>query len=217
MKEQKASSEEEIKNLKAMTDKMKKKIDYCKEQMEKGNEHIQTLEEKKSTYKKQIIALKQHNNQNNSNKDTIVQKQEQQLQAKIAELTDKNSQIRELNIDKQKIQNELDEAQNMNKSLSQKLDESIKSLESNAQLIQWFNKQLNQKQSSVSNNLFTGAAGSSTITAPISKPPMSSMAGSTFKPSISSIDQMGAGSSTMSGLGARSGSKGNLLDTSKDL
>jgi len=35
-----------------MTEKMKKKIEYCKDQMEKGNEHITSLEEKKSSYKK---------------------------------------------------------------------------------------------------------------------------------------------------------------------
>ena len=86
---------------------MKKKIEYCKDQMEKGNEHIQSLEEKKSQYKKQVIALKQQTTNTVGNKETIIQKQEQQLQAKINELTDKNSVIRELNIDKSQLEYKL--------------------------------------------------------------------------------------------------------------
>lgn len=44
-----------------------------------------------------------------SGKETLIQKQEQQLQDKINEITEKNSQIRELNIDKQSLENKLKE------------------------------------------------------------------------------------------------------------
>ena len=53
--------------------------------------------------------------------------------------------IRELNIDKTKLENDLTDTKNVVTALQTKLDESVKSLESNAQLIQWFNKQLNEK------------------------------------------------------------------------
>ena len=68
--------------------------------MEKGNEHIQQLEDKKTQYKKQMMALKQQTQTNIGNKDIILKKQEDEIQRKVAELSEKQSQIRELNIDK---------------------------------------------------------------------------------------------------------------------
>lgn len=59
--------------------------------MEKGNEHIQQLEEKKSSYKKQILSLKNQNSQHMGNKDTILKKQDEQIQEKIKELTERQS------------------------------------------------------------------------------------------------------------------------------
>ena len=82
-------------------------------------------------------------------------------------------------MDKQKLENELSDSQNLNKTLGVKLDESLKSLESNAQLIQWFNKHLNEKHSSLSSGLFN----------PAPKPPTSKEP-TTFKPSFSSVDQL---------------------------
>lgn len=108
--------------------------------MEKGNEHIQQLEDKKTTYKKQMMALKQQTQTNIGNKDIILKKQEDEIQAKVSELSDKQSQIRELNIDKQKLENDLDATRQQNQALKQKLEESLKSLESNANMIQWLNK-----------------------------------------------------------------------------
>jgi len=74
VQEQKSQQDEDVTNLKAMTEKMKKKIEYCKEQMEQGNTHIQELTEKKNQYKKQITALKQSGSQNLGSKDTIINK-----------------------------------------------------------------------------------------------------------------------------------------------
>ena len=96
-----------MKSQKQMIQKQQMKIEYCKEQMEKGNDHIQSLEDKKSNYKKQIMALKQQNAQNSSNKDIIIKKQEDELQHKVHEINSKLSEIRELNLDKQKLTNEL--------------------------------------------------------------------------------------------------------------
>lgn len=104
---------------------------------------------------------------------------------KVGEITEKQSQIRELNIDKQKLENDLSETQNFNKQLKTKLEESLKSLESNANMITWLNKQLNEKQSSTASGLYGGIT---------SKPPMGStsqMSSTSFKPSIATIDQMG--------------------------
>ena len=104
---------------------------------------------------------------------------------KVGEITEKQSQIRELNIDKQKLENDLSETQNFNKQLKTKLEESLKSLESNANMITWLNKQLNEKQSSAASGLYGGIT---------SKPPMGStsqMSSTSFKPSIATIDQMG--------------------------
>lgn len=91
---------EDHKTLKAHNDKLQKKIEYCKDQMDKGNEHIQQLEEKKTQYKKQMMALKQSTQTNIGNKDIILKKQEEEIQRKVNELTEKQSEIRELNIDK---------------------------------------------------------------------------------------------------------------------
>lgn len=145
LQEAKDKGDEDSKALRAQTEKQKKKIEHCKEQMEKGNEYIQQLEEKKNQYKKQILGMKQSAEQNTSNKDTIIKKLEDQLQMKANEITEKNSQIREVNIDKQKLENDTAELQNLNAQLKTKLQESLKSLESNAQMIQWLNKQLNEK------------------------------------------------------------------------
>jgi peptidoglycan hydrolase CwlO-like protein len=41
VQESKDKQDEDVVSLKALTEKMKKKIEFCKEQMEKGNEHIQ--------------------------------------------------------------------------------------------------------------------------------------------------------------------------------
>jgi hypothetical protein len=38
-----------------------------------------------------------------------------------------------------------------------KLEESLKSLESNANMIQWLNKQLNEKQTSTASGLYSGS------------------------------------------------------------
>ncbi len=74
------------------------------------------------------------------NKDTILKKQDEQIQDKIKELTEKQSQMRELNIDKYKLENDLIEMRNFNEALKKKLEESLKSLESNANMISWLNK-----------------------------------------------------------------------------
>jgi hypothetical protein len=42
------------------------------------------------------------------NKDIILKKQEEDIQRKVNELTEKQSEIRELNIDKQKLENDLE-------------------------------------------------------------------------------------------------------------
>jgi hypothetical protein len=68
--------------------------------MEKGNEHIQQLEEKKSAYKKQVLQLRQQTTNNLSSKDQLIKNLEDQLQQKAQTITAKNSEIRELNIDK---------------------------------------------------------------------------------------------------------------------
>lgn len=145
LQEAKEKQEDDLKSLKALNDKFQKKIEYCKDQMEKGNEHIQQLEEKKSNYKKQMLALRTQSQQTASSKDQLIRKQEEQAQQKVNEMAEKQSQIRELNIDKQKLEGDLQEAKNFNQALKTKLEESLKSLESNAQMIQWLNKQLNEK------------------------------------------------------------------------
>jgi hypothetical protein len=120
------------------------------------------------------------------NKDTIMKKQDEQIQEKIKDLTEKQSQIRELNIDKQKQENELLEMKNFNEALKKKLEESLKSLESNANMISWLNKQLNEKQSSTTSGLYSNFGGAT-------KPPTPSItSGSQFKPSFSGIEQMGS-------------------------
>ena len=125
--------------------------------------------------------MKQSAEQNTLNKDTIIKKLEDQLQMKANEITEKNSQIREVNIDKQKLENDTAELQNLNAQLKTKLQESLKSLESNAQMIQWLNKQLNEKQSSVATGLYSG------YQAP--KPPAPT-ASTTFKPTFSGMDSL---------------------------
>jgi outer membrane murein-binding lipoprotein Lpp len=69
------------------------------------------------------------------NKDIILKKQEEDIQRRVNELTEKQSEIRELNIDKQKLENDLDGTRSQNQALKSKLEESLKSLESNANMI----------------------------------------------------------------------------------
>ena len=70
---------------------------------------------------------------------------------------------------------------NFNEALKKKLEESLKSLESNANMISWLNKQLNEKQSSTTSGLYSNFGGVSA-----SKPPAST--NTQFKPSFSAID-----------------------------
>ena len=80
------------------------------------------------------------------------------------------------------------EMKNFNEALKKKLEESLKSLESNANMISWLNKQLNEKQSSTTSGLYSNFGGVGA-----SKPPTPSItSGSQFKPSFSAIDQMGS-------------------------
>lgn len=97
----------------------------------------------------------------------------------MAELAEKQSQIRELNIDKQKLENDLDATRQQNQALKQKLEESLKSLESNANMIQWLNKQLNEKQTSATSGLYSGSAGFSSLAQ--AKPPMQASGTSKFQ------------------------------------
>ena len=94
-------------------------------------------------------------------------------------MSDKQSQIRELNIDKQKLENDLDATRQQNQALKQKLEESLKSLESNANMIQWLNKQLNEKQTSATSGLYSGTAGFSSLAQ--TKPPMQTSSASKFQ------------------------------------
>lgn len=91
---------EDHKQLKARNDGLQKRIEHCKDQMEKGNEHIQQLEDKKTHYKKQMMALKQSTQANMGNKELILKQREDEIQRKVNELSQKQSEIRELNIDK---------------------------------------------------------------------------------------------------------------------
>ena len=55
-----------------------------------------------------MMALKQSTQANMGNKDIILKKQEEDIQRRVNELTEKQSEIRELNIDKQKLENDLE-------------------------------------------------------------------------------------------------------------
>lgn len=54
------------------------------------------------------MALKQSTQANMGNKDIIMKKQEEDIQRRVNELTEKQSEVRELTIDKQKLANDLE-------------------------------------------------------------------------------------------------------------
>jgi hypothetical protein len=96
-----------------------------------------------------------------------------------------------MEVECQKKDIEIKELTSLNQMLKTKLEESQKSLESNAQMISWLNKQLNEKGigSSMMPSSFKNTVSSS---AALNKPPLNtgptSTASTGFKPTFSSID-----------------------------
>lgn len=93
---------------------------------------------------------------------------------------------------------EISELQTINSTLKTKLGEAQESLKSNENLIQYLNKQLNEKTNTINPGIISGQSTQSSFggkltqanfsgTIPIGgKPPASN----TFKPTFSSIDQL---------------------------
>jgi hypothetical protein len=80
------------------------------------------------------------------------------------------------------------------KILKEKLEEAQKNLESNAQMITWLNKQLNEKPGLCGSLLPPTTTSIANKYGGISsKPPTSAIVGSSFKPSFASIEQLNGG------------------------
>ena len=112
--------------------------------------------------------------------------------------------VSEMRKDNERRDYEMKEVSLLNNTLKSKLEESQKSLESNAQMISWLNKQLNEKpgigggmmpQSSYKMSTTIG----NSLPSGMNRPPVSTQ--SSFKPTFASIEQLngsssGAGAST---------------------
>lgn len=89
-------------------------------------------------------------------KNTVVMQQEQVIQQKQEAIDEQVRGVSDFKKDNERKQGEIKELQSLSQTLKSKLEESQKSLESNAQMISWLNKQLNEKPGSTS--LMAGAS-----------------------------------------------------------
>ena len=107
------------------------------------------------------------------------------LQIFLEECTKK---VFDMQVECQKKDIEIKELSSLNQMLKTKLEESQKSLESNAQMISWLNKQLNEK--GIGSSIMPGNFKNTTTA--LNKPPLTNTSTSIstggFKPTFSSVD-----------------------------
>ena len=132
--ENKNHLEDHVNLLKTQGSKLEEKLHASAQEINKGNQIIQKLQSDIKSQKNKVKF-----------KNTVVQQQEQLIQQKDNQLMDMERTMQTLTMDKERrVESESDMERN-NKELRAKLQESSKNLEANQAMIQYLNKQLNEK------------------------------------------------------------------------
>ena len=201
LKQEKKDLQKKIKTKNSVVLQQETQIQQKQEQID---EQLKLINEIRRENERQLDSLRNEQQHLVNKKDTDVSSfKQQQMNQQKQFLDECNKKVFDMQVECQKKDIEIKELTSLNQMLKTKLEESQKSLESNAQMISWLNKQLNEKGvgSSIMPSSFKNTVNSS---ASLNKPPLmtmgsagsgSSMSG--FKPTFSSIDQLSTGASTL--------------------